>query len=168
MSARTRVIALFWRVVTRGRICGRSFYMGRPKHISFADGGKISVGDATRIESGTRMVAHAPLDIGAHVYIGQNCTLIAFATLEIGDRTLIGENVSVHTEDHGPFTDRNRYTTKDVKIGQDCWIGAGAVITKGVTVGDRTTIGANAVVTKDVPPDSLAVGVPARVRRSLR
>jgi len=54
-----------------------------------------------------------------------------------------------------------------VTIGNDCWIGGGAVICPGVTIGDRCIIGAGSVVTKDVPDDSLAVGNPAVVKRTL-
>ena len=50
-------------------------------------------------------------------------------------------------------------------VGEDCWIGGGAIICPGVTIGDRCVIGAGSVVTKDIPDDSIAVGNPARVIR---
>ena len=50
-------------------------------------------------------------------------------------------------------------------IGEDCWIGGGAVICPGVTIGNRCVIGAGSVVTKDIPDDSVAVGNPARLIR---
>ena len=52
-----------------------------------------------------------------------------------------------------------------VTIGEDCWIGGGAILCPGVTVGDRCIIGAGSVVTKDIPSDSIAVGNPAKVIR---
>ena len=52
-----------------------------------------------------------------------------------------------------------------VTIGEDCWIGGGAIICPGVTIGNRCVIGAGSVVTKDIPDDSVAVGNPARVVR---
>ena len=55
--------------------------------------------------------------------------------------------------------------TSPVTIGEDCWIGGGAVICPGVTIGDRCIIGAGSVVTKDIPSDCVAVGNPAKVIR---
>ncbi len=52
-----------------------------------------------------------------------------------------------------------------VTIGEDCWIGGGAILCPGVTIGDRCIIGAGSVVTKDIPSDSIAVGNPAKVIR---
>ena len=56
---------------------------------------------------------------------------------------------------------------RPVVIGEKCWIGGHATICPGVTIGDRCVIGAGAVVVKDIPPDSLAVGNPAPVIRTL-
>lgn len=57
--------------------------------------------------------------------------------------------------------------TSPVNIGNDVWIGANVVILPGVTIGNNVVIGAGAVVTKDIPDNSLAVGVPARVIKSI-
>jgi maltose O-acetyltransferase len=54
------------------------------------------------------------------------------------------------------------------RIGDDCWIGGGAIICPGVTIGPRSIIGAGAVVTRDIPADSVAVGNPAKVIRTLK
>ena len=59
------------------------------------------------------------------------------------------------------------FMVKPVRIGDDCWIGGGAIICPGVTIGPRSIIGAGAVVTRDIPADSVAVGNPARVIRTL-
>ena len=52
-------------------------------------------------------------------------------------------------------------------IGENCWIGAGAVILPGVTIGDNTVIGAGSVVTKDIPANVVAFGNPCRVQREI-
>ena len=54
-----------------------------------------------------------------------------------------------------------------VKIGRNCWIGAGAVIVPGITIGDNVVIGAGSVVTKDIPSNVVAVGNPCRVLREI-
>ncbi|WP_304512036.1 DapH/DapD/GlmU-related protein [Demequina subtropica] len=110
-----------------------------------------------------RLVVNTECVIGAGAYIGKNATLVAFDNLTIGARTLIGENCSIHTEDHGPVGRRLDYRTAAVKIGDDVWIGAGAIILKGVEIGDGATIGAGAVVTRSIPAGATALGVPARV-----
>lgn len=55
-----------------------------------------------------------------------------------------------------------------VTIGEDCWIGGGAILCPGVTIGDRCIIGAGSVVTKDIPSDRIAVGNPARLSGKMR
>ena len=70
---------------------------------------------------------------------------------------------------HHPMDYLERRGSKEyaypVTIGEDCWIGGGAIICPGVTIGNRCVIGAGSVVTKDIPDDSVAVGNPARVVR---
>jgi maltose O-acetyltransferase len=62
---------------------------------------------------------------------------------------------------------RSKENGKPVIIGDDCWIGGGAIICPGVTIGNRCVIGAGSVVTKDIPDDSLAAGNPAKVIRKI-
>ncbi|MDD2495379.1 MAG: CatB-related O-acetyltransferase [Tissierellia bacterium] len=57
----------------------------------------------------------------------------------------------------------NTLTTKECIIGNDVWIGSGAIVLRGTRIGDGAVIGANAVVTKDVPPYSIVVGIPAKI-----
>lgn len=63
---------------------------------------------------------------------------------------------------------RGHEFTGSVVIGDDCWIGAGVIILAGVTIGTGCTIGAGSVVKANIPPFSIAVGVPARVIRSAK
>ena len=110
------------------------------------------------------------IHLGAHVYINAGCTFLDGADITIGDHTLIGPNVQIYTPHH-PLDYMARRTSEEysypVTIGEDCWIGGGAVICPGVTIGDRCIIGAGSVVTKDIPSDTLAAGNPARVIRPL-
>lgn len=106
--------------------------------------------------------------LGEHVFVNANCTFLDGAFITIGSHTLIGPCVQIYTPHH-PMDYLERRNPKEyaypVTIGEDCWIGGGAVICPGVTIGDRCVIGAGSVVAKDIPDDCVAVGNPARVIR---
>lgn len=107
---------------------------------------------------------------GKHVYANFNLTLVDDTHIYIGDYTMIGPNVTVASAAHPilPELRQKAYQYNvPVKIGKNCWIGAGAVIVPGVTVGDNSVIGAGSVVTKDIPPNTVAVGNPCRVMREI-
>jgi len=114
------------------------------------------------------------LEIGQDVYIGRYCTIECDGS--IGAGTLIANNVGiVGREDHdfraigklmacSPWVGDRPTTPRDsVTIGQDVWIGFGAIVLSGVSVGRGSIVGAGAVVTGDVDPYSIVAGNPARV-----
>jgi maltose O-acetyltransferase len=92
------------------------------------------------------------------------------AQVTIGSRTLFGPSVQIYTATH-PMDHQQRASgleyAKPITIGEDVWIGGGAIICPGVTIGHRSVIGAGSVVTKDIPPDVFAAGNPCRVLRTL-
>ena len=106
--------------------------------------------------------------LGRGVYVNFNLTLVDDTHIYIGDRTLIGPNVTLATASH-PFDPALRaegyQSNSPIRIGRDCWLGAGVIVLPGVTIGDNVVIGAGSVVTHDIPSDSVAVGVPCRVIR---
>ncbi len=108
--------------------------------------------------------------LGENVFINANCTFLDGAYITVGARTLIGPCVQIYTPHH-PIDFMQRRSPKEyafpVTIGEDCWIGGGVIICPGVTIGDRCVIGAGSVVTRNIPSDTLALGSPARVFRSL-
>lgn len=107
---------------------------------------------------------------GKMVYANFNLTLVDDTHIYVGDYTLIGPNVTIATAGHpiNPELREKAYQfNRSVKIGRNCWIGAGAVIVPGVTIGDNTVIGAGSVVTKDIPANVVAVGNPCRVLREI-
>lgn len=107
---------------------------------------------------------------GKNVYANFNLTMVDDTHIYIGDYTLIGPNVTIATAGHpiDPELREKAYQfNKSVRIGKNCWIGAGAVILPGVTVGDNTVIGAGSVVTKDIPSGVVAVGNPCKVLREI-
>ena len=113
---------------------------------------------------------------GAHVHFGNNIyanfnlTCVDDTHIYVGDCTMFGPNVTVATAGHPilPSLREHGYQyNAPVKIGRNCWIGAGAVILPGVTVGDNVVIGAGSVVTKDIPSDVVAVGNPCKILRKV-
>ena len=107
---------------------------------------------------------------GSHVYANFNLTLVDDTHIYVGDHTMFAPNVILATAGHpllGALRERNYQYNMPVRIGRNCWLGAGVIVLPGVTIGDNTVVGAGSVVTRDVPPYSLAVGSPARVVREL-
>ena len=107
-----------------------------------------------------------------------NCTFLDDNEIRIGDKALIAPNVQIYTAFH-PTNAKDRFgepgedgtfefcktRTAPVTIGDNVWIGGGAILMPGVTIGDNVVIGAGSVVTKDIPSDSVAWGNPCRVMR---
>lgn len=85
----------------------------------------------------------------------------------IGDFSGLGPGTMLFSSNHkyefGKIYIQQPWVEKDIVIGKNVWVGAGCIITAGVTIGEGSVIGAGSVVNKDVPPNSLAVGVPAKI-----
>ncbi|MBA2813732.1 sugar O-acetyltransferase [Streptomyces sp. KM273126] len=110
------------------------------------------------------------ITIGARTFVNYNLTALDVAPITIGEDCQIGPNVQLLTPTHPlePQPRRDKLeAAQPIVIGDNVWIGGGAIILPGVTIGDNSVIGAGAVVTKDVPANVVAVGNPARVVRSL-
>lgn len=115
-------------------------------------------------------------DYGKNIFIGNNfsgnfnLTILDAKEVYIGDNVMIGPNTLITTVNH-PLSPKGRRKhlakASEIHIGNDVWIGGNVTILPGVTIGDNVVIGAGAVVNKDIPDNSLAVGVPARVIREI-
>lgn len=128
--------------------------------------------------AGKNLVVHNGFhfDNGSNIHVGDNFlanynwTVLDVGEVNIGDNVWIGPNTDIYTVNH-PLTaaGRRRHLAKvkPVTIGNDVWIGGRVTIIPGVTIGSNVVIAAGAVVTKDIPANSLAVGVPAKVIRQL-
>jgi acetyltransferase-like isoleucine patch superfamily enzyme len=157
---------------------GRGVYLDHGVYLHGGPGGLV-IGDGSWIMAGCRLhvfnfrdLPHAGIHIGRRTFIGEGTIIRGQGGVTIGDNVLFGPRVMVLAVNH-VFTDPDRpimdqgITAEGIRIEDNCWIGAGAIILDGVTVGRGACIGAGAVVTHSVPPHSLAVGVPARVVRDL-
>ena len=108
--------------------------------------------------------------LGKKVYVNFNLTAVDDGDIYIGDYTKIGPNCTISTAGH-PICPELRSKAYQynlpVKIGKNCWLGAGVVVLPGVSIGDNTVIGAGSVVTRDIPANVVAVGTPCKVVRSI-
>lgn len=134
------------------------------------DGGRIELGSDCCLSRGVEIVAQdGVVSIGAGVFIGPWSTISAKNVVSIGDNCLIAERVTIRDQDHdvhGPVgipMAQSGFRIAPVHIGNDVWIGAGAVILHGVSIGCGAVVAANAVVNRNVPPYAIVGGVPARL-----
>lgn len=108
--------------------------------------------------------------LGDYVYANFNLTLVDDANIYIGNNVMFAPGVIVATAGHpvNPTLREKGYQyNKEVRIGNNVWIGANATILPGVTIGDNTVIGAGAVVSRDIPANVVAMGVPCKVVREI-
>lgn len=115
-------------------------------------------------------------DYGSNIYVGDGfymnfgCVILDCASVQIGDNVLCAPNVHIYTATHPTDPEIRRSGLElaaPVKIGNNVWLGGGAIVCPGVTIGDDTTIGAGSVVTKDIPARVVAAGNPCRIIRYL-
>lgn len=110
------------------------------------------------------------ISVGRRFFANFNFTVLDEAFVTIGDDCFIGPNVSIYTACHStdPVERNSRQEwAKPVSIGNNVWIGGSVTILPGVTIGDNVTIGAGSVVVRDIPSNSVAVGNPCKVIRSV-
>lgn len=123
------------------------------------------------------------VDYGCNIHLGNNCEINMNCTflddnkISIGDNALIAPNVQIYTAYHPThYADRFHQSadgsfdfckteTAPVTIGNNVWIGGGAIILPGVTIGDNVVIGAGSVVTKNIPSNTIAYGNPCQVKQ---
>lgn len=129
-----------------------------------------SLGDDAHIKPPLYVDYGTFISVGARTFINYNLTALDVAPITIGEDCQIGPNVQLLTPTHPvePQPRRDRLeAAKPISIGDNVWLGGGAIILPGVTIGDNSVIGAGAVVTRDVPANSVALGNPARVVREI-
>ncbi len=110
------------------------------------------------------------IEAGENFYANFSCTLLDTNKIIIGDNVMFGPNVQIYTAGH-PLIAKERIKELEfanpIIIGDNVWIGGGAIVCPGVKIGKNTTIGAGSVVTKNIPENVLAFGNPCKVIRDL-
>jgi len=116
------------------------------------------------------------VDYGCHIEVGDNffanfnCVFLDCNYIKCGNNVFLGPSVQIYAAHH-PVLAAERIKGPELAspiiIGNNVWIGGGAIICAGVTIGDNTTIGAGSIVVKDIPSNVLAAGNPCRVIRNL-
>ncbi len=123
-------------------------------------------------------------EYGVNIHVGQNCFInynsvfLDVAPITLGDNVLIGPHVTLATPNHSFLAEERAYTNYPngcheleyagpITIGAHCWLCSGVTVCGGVTIGAGSIIAAGAVVTCDIPPNSIAAGVPAKVLRQI-
>jgi acetyltransferase-like isoleucine patch superfamily enzyme len=145
---------------------------GRPR---VHNTGRLIIGDRARIVSTPHTLELAAIDggvlaIGPQTFVNYGGSIAASRSVLIGARCLIGTHAIIMDNDFHRLEPERRYElpeSRPIVIEDNVWIGARVIVLGGVTIGEGSCIGAGSVVAHDIPPRSLAVGVPARVIRAL-
>ena len=128
------------------------------------------VGEGVVINPTFRCDYGSHISIGAGTFVNYDCVFLDVAPIRIGEACQVATRVQLLTAAHpvepGPRRDGWEYGAP-ITLGDNVWLGGGAIVCPGVTIGDDTVVGAGAVVTRDLPAGVVAHGNPARVQREV-
>lgn len=187
---RKKTFRLLFRKVGGGMILGRNVVIRHGRAITLgnnvtiddnclvdgrgSDAEGVVFDDGVIINRNCMIQAKAgPITIGARSTLGSNSVLVSLAGVHIGEAVMIAGGVYISAGAYRtdaadtPIMDQAAYSKGPIRIGDNVWIGTGAILLDGVSVGRGAVIGAGAVVTRDVPERSVVAGVPAKVIRHL-
>lgn len=128
------------------------------------------VGDGVVVRPPFRIEYGSRVRIGEGTFFNYDCVMLDVAPVTVGARCQVASRVqfltATHPIDPGPRGE-GWESSAPIVVGDNVWLGGGAILCPGVSVGDDTVVGAGAVVTRDLPPGVVAAGVPARVLREI-
>lgn len=123
-----------------------------------------------RVEPPLHVAYGKNLHLGDDVYVNFGLTVVDDGEVHVGDRVMFAPHVTITATGHPVHPDLRRDGSQfsaPVRIEDDVWIGAGAILLAGVVVGRGSVVGAGSVVASNVPPDVVVAGVPARIIRRI-
>lgn len=155
-------------VITQGLV-----FLGKRVEVEVRPGyGRLILGRWVHIGDGTSLRCHeGTMRVGDKTVFGRNIVVNGYLDISIGAACIIADMVYLTDFDHVfseveiPIKDQG-ITKAPVRIGDDVWLGTKVTVVRGATVGSGSVVAAHAVVTRDLPPYSVAAGVPARVVRN--
>jgi len=159
-------------ILNRKFIIQRVSYIGKHNKFFVHPSGSIYVAGKINIRDYIEIQAKGEVRFGNGCGINSFSRIIAFEKIHLGNNVSIAQFVSILDHDHDLSLVNNQlnlkeFTTSPIIIGNNVWLGDKVTITKGVKIGNNVVIGANSVVTKDIPDNSLAAGIPARVLKTI-
>lgn len=122
--------------------------------ITMPGNARVRIGEGTFLNMGVMIAAERLVEIGEHCMLANGC--------------FVSDASHRYDDPEKPITWQGFQSKGPTRIGDNCWLGIGVVVTSGVTIGERCVIGANSVVTKDIEPFSVATGAPAKVIKKIR
>lgn len=129
-----------------------------------------NVGESVVVKPTFRCDYGTPITIGAGTFVNYDCILLDVAPITIGSNCQLATRVQILTATHpiDPEPRRNGWEyAEPITVGDNVWLGGGAIVCPGVTIGHNTVVGAGSVVTRDLPANVVAFGAPAKVHRDI-
>ncbi len=158
---------------------GKQVYLDSQVYLHALPGG-ITIGEGTNLMHGTifhvfnyRGLPQAGIFVGKNCFFGEYTCIRGQGGVHIGDGVYTGTQVQIAAVNH-VYSDPDKYikdqgiTAEGITIEDDVWLASNVVVVDGVTIGKGSVVGAGAVVNKNLPPYSVAVGIPARVIKDRR